>query len=232
MYRSWLPYSSGLGCSLSLSSPSLLDMPSGSTTASSGTFLAMHGVYVAWASSDLGSFTPASAPLIASAPATAPATSATTTVTSTLSNSASASTSPGGSNSLPQTSISANSAGAGSATATVFVTPSPSSTNNGLSTGAQAGIGVGVAVVGLALIALALWALLRRRRRRLRQPPAVSQTFQPFEEKTELPRTHKQVLSELSTEGGVFDAVEVDSTAVPAELEGSHHTPRGELGHW
>lgn len=139
-----------------------------------GTFTVhMPAFQVVWASTDLESFTPRSAPLLTSFTSSPPVTSSSQqSVTSFQSSTSSRS-------------ISSH-------------TTSPGSSNS-LSTGAQAGIGVGVSIVGLVVLAILGWCLLWRKRRRretlreisvgeasnlpTKEDPAT--TMQPYKDKSE-----------------------------------------------
>lgn len=202
----------GLRCSSVLTSSTVIHVPTGSVTVKSGQTLVMHAVFVAWASSDLTKFTPASAPLLRFAPETT-------------------------STSVPlQTTIITS----GLSVETVLITPTPSApatssssqeaaqqsdmstARRGLSTGAQAGIGVGVGMVGLALLLAALWFLLRRKKHQDQPVANIAAYEQVTHEKGMREVHHGKHASELSAVNGEIarSATEADSIHVCAELDG------------
>lgn len=183
-------------------------MPVGTTTAQ---FLAMHGVYVAWASSDLGSFTPASAPLAA----------LTTTASSFTTSTASRKSSPARHTNV-STATSTRTHSSPAAT-TMAATPTSTGSSNPLSTGAQAGIGVGVSVAGLALIASALLFSLRRRRRS-RPLPA---DYAPYDIMTSAPSPQNPMVHHNRNISALSRGVGNNPSLMRSELEGSSSTPSG-----
>ena len=215
-----------------VTSQTILALPTKSVTLSEG-WLAMHGVYIAWASSDLGSFTPASAPArstgivltikrqssLLTTEKTASKAQATQSSTLTMLSSKIEGSETRTTSSRPR------------ATATVFVThTSNSSSKDHLSVPAQAGIGVGVGVAAISAIVLGLWALTRRRRRKAwGKNGQTSSNDQLPEEKANSPElsvAQKRHASELSSDGalselhGFSSLSEIQSRQVTAELEG------------
>ena len=138
-------------CNKPMRGPLVVADGSQSTMAITDLFLAYDwAITIAWASSDLHSFTPASAPLLTAGaqPTSAPA-------------------APGSGptlNSQPATSTS-------SSHSTMSSTPSPASAG-GLSTGAKVGIGVGVGLGCVLIILLVAILVLTLKRQRQRQRDA------------------------------------------------------------
>lgn len=233
-----------------VASKTVLDVGAALTTVSD-VELAMHGVYVAWASSDLPSFTPASAPILGrTAQSTQPTTQRTTSTHSTqsavprTSTHTSKSTATSSSNVKPVTSTSRETSASpaqllsstllshqAASKATVTVTSSPTHhPPHGLSVGAKAGIGVSVTIAGLASALFGLWAVLRRRKHQVlaQVPQSVAEKQASgaqaglFEEDT---RAHKRHVSELSS---VSPVSELRGSFPPMELDAK--SIRAELG--
>ena len=164
-------------------------------------------IKVAWASSDLNDFKPASAPLLTSVSQTA----STASLPSSNGNSSTMQT-PG----PPPSRLSASNAGVTTSAAT---TSAHSNAPNGLSTGAEAGIGVGASIAGLLLIAAVTFFLLRNRRHRKVRDSApaghgmVDAKNAPEEKDSQ--RIHEA--------HGDSRLAEADSSNVRAELEGNWH---------
>lgn len=142
-----MTYVSACCCTSTVTAATSIINAAGNTGTTSNFVAADWYIRVAWASSDLSSFSPASAPVT------------TAQQTSTPSSASS------GVAALSSTATSQSAASSRTATASAHRSSAAANNGGGLSTGAQAGIGVGVALAALALLAaLVFWFMHKRRK--------------------------------------------------------------------
>ena len=200
-----MPYTLGLRCRSTITTPTTIAIRPGEPATVSETFIAVDWpIWLAWENQDLSKFTPASAPLIK------PGDTTVTATVTTLETGLEPATRSGMASTVP--------------TQTSNDVPRDDSrhtalrSSNDLSTGAVAGIGVGAGIAVIVLLLGLVLLLLRRRKRR--------------HQKSEDGRASK-TLSELAYSPMSHGSLTFATYAAPREAEGDTPQPRAEMsGGW